>query len=355
MPRALKHWEACLAFHPVKADPFNRKELAMSLFKQPAFKPMPLLFGLLLLILGVSAHALEKNGFLLDGALVPEDEILQGGPPRDGIPALTNPRFVEARIADYLKPDERVLGLVVAGKAFAYPIQIMDWHEMVNQEIDNRHLLISYCPLCGTGMAFDAVLKGQAMTFGVSGLLYNSDMLMYDRQTQSLWSQIKATAITGPLKGTPLKQIPLIHTRWKAWLEKHPDTLVLSRNTGHWRDYGRSPYGDYDQSQRLFFPVSASDDRYHNKEWVVSVSIKGEAKGYPFAELRKAIGESNRSGVVEDTLGGQKIRVIFSADDVSAHVENPQGQLIPSVMEYWFAWHAFHPDSEVFTAKADSP
>jgi hypothetical protein len=139
-----------------------------------------------------------KNGFDLTDALVPGNEVHSGGPPRDGIPAIDKPRFVTATAASFLKGDERVLGIRHNGVSKAYPITILSWHEIVNDRFAGDPVAISYCPLCGTGIAYRARADDQALTFGVSGLLYNSDMLLYDRNTGSLWSQIMRQAISGP-------------------------------------------------------------------------------------------------------------------------------------------------------------
>ena len=178
---------------------------------------------------------------------IPLEEIYGGGPPKDGIPALFDPEFIPGRQAAFLKPGDRILGLEVNGQAKAYPIQILTWHELVNDKIGGQSVLVSYCPLCGTGMAFDAIVNGRRELFGVSGKLYNSNVLFYDKGTESLWSQIRMEAVTGPLTGTRLIQIPLDLTTWKVWSDRYPDTLVLSRNTGHRRRYGVSPYKDYER------------------------------------------------------------------------------------------------------------
>ncbi|UCH41924.1 MAG: DUF3179 domain-containing protein, partial [Gammaproteobacteria bacterium] len=144
------------------------------------------------------------NGFDLSNSILPQDQILQGGPPRDGIPALSNPKLIKPGNASYLKPGDRVIGISLQGQARAYPIAILNWHEIVNDEINNQRFAVTYCPLCGTAVAFDATVGGKPTDFGVSGLLYNSDVLLYDRETESLWSQIMSQAISGPRVGTML-------------------------------------------------------------------------------------------------------------------------------------------------------
>jgi hypothetical protein len=285
---------------------------------------------------------MTMNGFDLDEPLVAEDQIKRGGPPRDGIPSIDKPRFIAVDAVDFLKADDRVLGLVINNEARAYPIAILNWHEIVNDEFDGQAVVISYCPLCGTGMAFEPELP--VKEFGVSGLLYNSDVLLYDRETESLWSQIMSKAISGPLKGTSLNALPLTHTSWLDWKDQHPDSLVLSTNTGYTRDYSKSPYGGYEKSNKIFFPVSASDQRFHNKEWVLGVNIGEIYKAYPFSELEKT------TSPVKDKISGELIEVIFDRENSSARALDEQGREIPTVMAYWFAWYAFHPDTKVFQA-----
>ena len=176
------------------------------------------------------------NGFDVADALIPATQIHLGGPPRDGIPALDEPRFVAAARADFLQPGDAVLGLALHGVAKAYPIAIMNWHEIVNDRFGARAVAVTYCPLCGTGVAFDAHVAGRRLQFGVSGLLYNSDVLLYDRESESLWSQLLMKAVSGPLRGRTLTTLPLTHTRWSAWRQQHTDPLVLSTDPGHRRD-----------------------------------------------------------------------------------------------------------------------
>jgi len=194
---------------------------------------------------------------------IPLDQIHSGGPPKDGIPALYDPEFFPAVRADYLKPQDRVLGISLNGEAKAYPIRILIWHELVNDHVGGHPVLVSYCPLCGTGMIFDAQLQEKRFLFGVSGKLYNSDVLFYDKETESLWSQIKMEAVTGPLTGKKLRLLSAEHTTWEAWQAKYPETVVLSSQTGHHRDYALNPYSEYEATKRLMFPVANQDKRLH--------------------------------------------------------------------------------------------
>lgn len=285
-----------------------------------------------------------KNGFDLAGALVPPEAIEGGGPPRDGIPAIDRPRFIPAERAGFLKDSGRVLGLSRANVARAYPIPILNWHEIVNDEINGEPIAVTYCPLCGTGVAYRAEVDGRPLTFGVSGLLYNSDVLLYDRETESLWSQILAQAVAGPLKGKRLEMIPLTHTSWSDWRRRHPDTLVLSTDTGHPRDYTRDPYAGYETSSAIWFKVAHQDGRYHPKELVIGVEVDGRFKAYPFAELVRGPRE------FRDTVGDRPVVVRFNPEHRTGAVYDSNGQPIPSIIAYWFAWYAFHPETDVFEA-----
>lgn len=312
------------------------------------FSAKPTVSLLILTLLAATLLAAKApaatNGFDLGNALVPVDEIHAGGPARDGIPSIDEPKLVAAREADFLRGGDDVLGIVLGGVARAYPIRIMNWHEIVNDDIGGTRIAVTYCPLCGTGVAFAAESGGRALSFGVSGLLYNSDMLLYDRETESLWSQIKKHAISGPLAGRELQALPLTHTTWSAWLREHPDTRVLSTDTGFRRDYARSPYGGYETERGLYFPVANKSRRYHPKDRVLGVEIGGQYKAYPFAELSKTDGE------VRDRVGGEPVTIRFDRLNESARAFDAQGDQLPAMTGFWFAWYAFHPDTAVFQA-----
>ncbi|MEE8057026.1 MAG: DUF3179 domain-containing protein [Pseudomonadales bacterium] len=288
----------------------------------------------------------NTNDFQIRDPLIPAEQIRHGGPPRDGIPSLDNPSFIKALKNRLLKDNDRILGLTYQGVSKAYPVRILDHHELVNDLFNGYPVLISYCPLCGTGMAFDAKVNGHSLEFGVSGLLYNSDVLMYDRSTESLWSQILQTAISGKMKGQRLNMLPLEHTSWGDWRQRHPNTLLLSFDTGHRRSYKITPYWGYSSSERLYFPISHQDKRYHPKEIIVGISINGVHKAYPFIELK------NIQQPLLDTVGNSAIQIHYNPADRSARVLDTNNQLIPSLTAFWFAWYTFHPDTAVFTAES---
>ncbi len=293
-----------------------------------------------------SVSASPKNGFDVSNAIIPTDEILAGGPPKDGIPALSDPELIDAEAASYLKPDDRIIGVTLGGVSRAYPIAILNWHEIVNDTIKNQRFAVTYCPLCGTGVAFYSDIAGKTTDFGVSGLLYNSDVLLYDRETESLWSQIMGQAIAGAHVGKKLKAFPISHTTWRDWVKQHPDTQVLSTNTGYSRDYGRNPYRGYDQSRQLYFSVNQRiPDTYHPKEQVIGVEIDGVYKAYPFVELQK----HNQSQFV-DSINGVSITIEWDSENQSVEMSDNNGKRIAVIQGFWFAWFAFHPDTLVFQA-----
>ena len=300
---------------------------------------------------GAAAPAAETpslNGFALEPSSIPSGEIHKGGPPRDGIPALEGPALVPAADAPW-DDDEPVIGVQLGGESRAYPYAILVWHELVNDVLGKQPILVSYCPLCGTGIVFDRRLEGKSHRFGVSGLLYQSDLLMYDRETESLWSQISAEAVTGPSRGRRLKMLRARIEPWGAWRRRHPDTTVLSPETGHQRRYGDSPYGDYAVSEDVverFFPPTRLDRRYHPKMPTLGLRIAGgAARAYPASELAQA------GGAASEEFSGHRVRVAYDPEAQVFEVEAPDA--IEVIEGYWFAWIAFHPESSVFRATGD--
>lgn len=290
-----------------------------------------------------AAAGAEKLGFNLDNATIPLADIRAGGPPRDGIPSIDRPKFIPAARVKYLDSDDMVVSVTHARETRAYPLRILVWHEIVNDRIDDLAINVSYCPLCGSSMVFDRTIEGRTLEFGVSGLLYQSDVLMYDRQTESLWSQLEMAAVSGPQVGRKLRLLPAQHMTWRAWKREHANGLVLSTDTGHNRDYGRQPYGDYERSPRLIFPVNSHRKDLPTKAWVAGVVIDGVARAYPHDRLPDGV-------LIEDTVGGTLVRIRFDRASRRFTVTDADGAPVPFTPAYWFAWQAFHPDTTVWSA-----
>lgn len=316
-------------------------------FKRLIYKTdiMKKIYLVLFVLTFFTKYAQDYKGFDVSNIALPISEIKDGGPPKDGIPAIDSPKFLSSSESSLLE-NERILGVYENGIAKAYPISILNYHEIVNDKFDNRPIVVTYCPLCGSGIAFDAKVGNNSLSFGVSGLLYNSDMLLYDRQTESLWSQLKYEAISGPLVGKKLKPLPTSNTTWADWHKRHPNSLVLSRDTGFNRNYNQNPYPDYDDSDFIYFPINNSDDSYHPKEMVIGITLNGKAKAYPFSELEKI-----REDFIEDYFEDKFLRVYYNSDSKSAEIRDNQNNLMASVTNFWFAWFAFHPNTSVFTTK----
>lgn len=294
-----------------------------------------------------AAAAEELNGFDLSFVLVPRDQILRGGPPRDGIPALTRPEAIPAREATYLRPDDVVVGVELEGEARAYPLRILVWHEVANDVLGGTPIAVTYCPLCNSVMVFDRRVDGRTLEFGVSGLLYQSNVLLYDRRssggTESLWNQIQMRAVAGPAAraGHALALLPSTMTRWSEWRARHPGTTVLSARTGFGRDYADSPYGAYFATDELMFPVEKKPrrtiERLKNKDPMILVSVGGEMKAYAVKDVEA---DAGRGGYVEDVVGGRAVRLYPAAQAGGARVESPDGAPVPVAYLYWFSLNA---------------
>ncbi len=227
------------------------------------------------------------------------DEVLSGGPPKDGIPALDTPRFVTVNEADaWLKPNEPVIYFQVGSDARAYPIQILIWHEIVNDTVGGVPVAVTFCPLCNTAIVFERTVSGRVLDFGTTGRLRFSNLLMYDRQTESWWQQAIGQAIIGQLTGTMLVSRPAAIISWATFKTAHPDGQVLSRDTGYDRPYGQNPYQGYDNVNQSPFLYSGPPipGKLRPMARVLIVVLGGEAVAYPFDTLQKV-------HVVNDTVG----------------------------------------------------
>lgn len=334
--------------------------------------------------------------------LIPTNLIVNGGVGRDGIPALNSPDVVPASTGDFfLVSDDLVLGVVVNGEARAYPHGVLWWHEIVNDVLGGRPIVVSFCPLTGSGLVYDPVINGQLHNFGVSGLLFDNNLILFDRTTESLWSQMRVQSICGSLQGTRPPLLPLVQSTWAAWKAMYPDTTVVSFNTGFSRDYTLYPYGDYDlvDNTRLLFPPSTIDSRLRTKDTVLGISYEGDARAYSMSRMTDVAPRL----VINDDVNGLPVLVVFDALSslavpferrlqqaaTSEGASSGQGELfdfeivdedrypfeledrqtgsiwnlsgvavegplagerlrpIPTFSAFWFAWSAFNPASQI--------
>ena len=321
--------------------------------------------------------------------IVPLDQIVSGGPPPDGIPSIDNPKFISVQQADKsLEDSELVLGLNINGDTRAYPLQILVWHEIVNDEVGGVPVAVTYCPLCFTNQVFNRTINDgqEVIEFGTSGKLYNSNLVMYDRTSQSLWSQALAEGIVGKYAGTKLERVPFDIAYWKEWKQLYPDSKILSRDTGSNRPYGADPYGEYYTNSDVLFPVSNKDNRLGLKEIVVGFENKGQYKAYKLQEIenKKVINDQVNGKpialfslypfmvraydpILED--GIQKISLQFDYNTknnkftdkqtgslwnfegkaVSGQLKGKQLTRLPFDEGFWFEWVAFHPKTEIYS------
>jgi hypothetical protein len=353
---------------------------------------------ILVTALGMSCAGIPDAGIGPDAEItcsIPRDLIFDGGPGKDGIPALTNPRLVTDLEpgAAYLRPEDRVIGFVVDGTAIAVPLNIGWWHEIVNFDIGGRHLAITYCPLTGSGLGFDRAKAGNA-EFGVSGLLFMNNLIMYDRRAdESFWPQLSRGARCGAKIGTDLDMIPVIEITWEGWLTLYPSTKVVSSETGFRRDYNSYPYGNYDDQDNagLLFPMPRVDPRRPPKERVLGIPHDSGGIAFPYG----ALAEAGQLAVVDTVLAGRRIAVFWDGTRQAAAAfritsDSPArtfravdqritdaetgstwqvdglatagplaGTRLAPVTEayvvFWFAWAAFQPRADLWTPPGSTP
>ena len=310
------------------------------------------------------------------------EEIVWGGVSKDGIPALVNPKHIAPKEATYLEPDELVFGVSINGDVRAYPLRIMDWHEMFNDVVGGKPVALAYCTLCGSGILFDTLAEGRAapVVFGSSGFLYRSNKLMYDKATNSLWNQFTGRPVVGALTGSgiELRILPVAITTWKDWLARNPDTRVLSIDTGYNRDYSPGkPYGEYFASKDLMFPARVRDERLKPKDYVFAVRTVGAEKAWPLAAFSKSRVINDEIGDIDVVLVGdttsRTVRAyraegrdfrpdpdnaakLIDDDGVWAIEEHnlvgPDGRKLARLaghIAYWFAWQGYKPAAELAT------
>jgi len=258
--------------------------------------------------------------------LIAEHEIIDGGPGQDGIPSIDDPEYIPAREVDYLSDERRILGVKVFDEIFAYPIQIMDWHEVVNEDVDGRTFSVTYCPLTATGIVWDSRSE-----FGTSGLLYRNNLVAYDRNTGSLWSQMLMRSVNGERIGESTRLIDqVVETTWAVWKEMYPESKVLSDNTGFDRNYSAWAYGkEYDNKHDVFLfpPKNRLDNRLQSKSRVHAVFPSGPLDENSDVRIYELNAFDEDLELVEDTFGGKEIVVAGSSDlhfTVSFEAEHDQ-------------------------------
>lgn len=329
---------------------------------------------------------------------VPYDEILSGGPPKDGIPAIDSPKFISVEEADqWLEPQEPVILFQVDDDARAYPLQILTWHEIANDVVGDKPVVVTFCPLCNTAIAFERTVDGQVLDFGTTGRLRFSNLIMYDRQTETWWQQASGEAIVGEMTGEQLEFLPATIIGWDEFKNEHPDGRVLSQETGFNRPYGRNPYQGYDNinSSPFLYRGPETPGQLPSLARVLTVDTGQQAVAYPYSVLQEV-------HVVNDTISDQEVVVIWESGTASAldagtvaggedvgtaavysreldgetltftfdgsriideqtgsewnvlgqaisgELEDKQLQELVSVNHFWFSWAAFKPETRVY-------
>jgi len=308
------------------------------------------------------------------------DEVVWGGVRKDGIPALDNPAMIPAAAASYLDEQDEIFGVGIDGIHHAYPLRIMNWHEMLNAVIGGTPVSLSYCTLCGAAVLYETTINGVAYDFGSSGLLYRSNKLMYDRQTNSLWSSLHGEPVIGQLvgRGIKLKRLYVVRTTWGEWRRLHPQTLVLDKETGFNRNYAEgAAYADYFAGDETMFPVAWRDNRLKAKEWIYGIIIGGMPKAYPLRALHDM-------PIAHDRVANEEIVLVSDAKLLSVRAYESKGHRfvakkengnmvddaedewlieeeelirlsdgkelfrLPGHLAYWFGWYAFFPKTAVY-------
>ena len=315
--------------------------------------------------------------------LVPSEEVVDAGIGKDGIPSVDAPMFTRVSEVPPYFDDDLVLGVEHDGIVQAYPIPMLNWHEIINDEVNGLPIAVTYCPLTGTGIGWSRLVNGAETTYGVSGLLYNSNLMPYDRLTESTWSQQRLECVNGRFIGERPAAFTLIETTFRTWKRSFPNSLVMNANTGFDRRYSVYPYGDYRTNQDLlFFPVSGQDGRLPAKERVLGVIVGDAIKAYRFNT------PDDDLQIIIDLVGNKRIIVIRSEElqiltafyplaDHQYHVVTGSlpilfrddkdnnydlaGRIISgpnlgvkltqpvAFMGFWFSWAAFYPQIEIYS------
>lgn len=297
-------------------------------------------------------------GFDLSTCLVPPDQLVAAAPP-NALPPLDDPDVLPAadipainkRYNKYLVPGDRVIGVIIAGHARAYPLRVLNWHEVCNDMLGDQPIAVTYNPLCDSAVVFDRRVAGQELRFAASGLLYNSNLLMHDRQPsrsqESLWSQLQFRAVAGPAaaRQATLRILPMQVVYWQDWQQEHPQTTVVAPTPQYIDRYRREPYGSYFGSQKLRYPVTPlpTGDTWPYKTDVIVVSPSSQPHVYALPQIAARIDAQGHWQTIADNVSlGFDYRYL-PPNPPTAPVQTSDGAPIPLVHAFWFAWYAMHP------------
>jgi hypothetical protein len=327
--------------------------MGMSRRVEAATRALGVVVQLSLLLAAVMAAAAESpgkavlNGFALERSSVPKESILPGGPARDAIRSVDAPVFATASEATrWVRPDTPVIGVEAGGEAHAYPVHVMEYHQIVNDRIGGLEVVVTYDPLTDTSIAYRSRAGDRVLTFGVSGLIHRSNFLLYDRQTESLWSQFTGEALCGELMGRHLDRLVTRVTPFQRWMERHPESTVMALPEPKRIDYRHSSYAAYWISEKVPFPLRNVDERFHPKELVLGFEIGGKSRVYLGSIMTRA------GARIVDEFAGQRLRIAYDGETGTFDWQAPESVTVTHA--YWFAWKEFHPDSEIWQEPAAS-
>jgi len=277
------------------------------------------------------------------------DEIISGGPPKDGIPSIDDPKFQPVADETDVKPNEPVIGLAIGGDARAYPLRILMWHEIVNDTVGGEPVAVTYCPLCNSAVVFERVVKGETTTFGTTGKLRNSDLVMYDRLTESWWQQFTGKAIVGEMTGTKLDILPARLESLSQFRARHPNGRILVPNNPDFRNYGRNPYAGYDSSAQPFLfrgdlpedinPMVRVVMVRTDEPTIVALDLLREHQRIEAGDIALTWTAGQASALDDSSVaGGREVGTVAVQRD---------GADIPYDVTFAFVAHAFHPETDI--------
>lgn len=266
----------------------------------------------------------------------PIGDILQGCPKVDCIPSIDSPEFMPATEVDFLKDNDLIIAVTIDGQSRVYPTTTLQQHEIVNDQIGDLPIAVTYCPLCGTGDVFLRKVKGEVVEFGVSGVLHGSDLVMYDRKNKNLWQQLTGKSFAGPDRGYQLETLPTVMTDWKTWFSKHPQSMVLSNSKDKISDH----YASYRKSNKVMYG-GVTDPRLNPKRVIYGINVDNQAIAIDFDMIK------NKKQFVLD-FDDKKLYIQYDPDGTISIVNQVNKKVYQAQRSYWFAWYTFNPDTLLF-------